>query len=343
VATRKEKVDAGLFLLIGVLLLIGTIAVVAGVNLERRGDVYLVKIPKSVGGLREGSVVKYLGVQVGRVKAVDFPAEDVESVRVRIEITRPSTPIRSGTFATLASNFLTGETSVELSGGANDEPRLVPGALIPWRPTTFMRVEDMLPGVIDELKRTVDNLNALLGPENQQRTGKLLEDLDHLALDLRERLGPFTDDVHGLRDSVGASGDRIATAAEGLRVDVTASVAEGVAELRGASRSVKEASEKLGVVAGRLDDSTSGLPNLVASIQRVTSRLDRLLATTDALVDDNRDDLRRALAQLAASARDFEELLEQLKRNPSDVIFSSPLPDHERGARPAGKPGKEGS
>src|SRR6185436_8365784 len=107
-ATRKEKVDAGLFLLIGVLLLAATIAIVAGVNLQHQGDAYLIKIPKSVGGLREGSVVKYLGVNVGRVKTVDFPAEDVESVNVLLEITRPSTPIRAGTFAMLSSNFLTG-------------------------------------------------------------------------------------------------------------------------------------------------------------------------------------------------------------------------------------------
>src|SRR2546427_734555 len=133
-ATRKEKVNAGLFLLIGILLIGATVAIVLRVKLERSGDVYLVKIPKSVGGLREGSIVKYLGVHVGRVKDVDFPIEDVTSVRVLLEITRPSTPIRTGTYATLASNFLTGETTIDLQGGAADQPRLVPGSLVQWRP-----------------------------------------------------------------------------------------------------------------------------------------------------------------------------------------------------------------
>jgi hypothetical protein len=72
-ATRKEKVNAGLFLLIGVLLISATIAVVAGLNLRQPGVPYTIRISKSVGGLREGSVVRYIGVPVGRVTDVDYP------------------------------------------------------------------------------------------------------------------------------------------------------------------------------------------------------------------------------------------------------------------------------
>ena len=89
-ATRKEKVNAGLFLLIGVLLISATIAVVAGINLRRPGVPYSIRISKSVGGLREGSIVRYLGVPVGRVVDVDFPKEGGEVVNVAIEITKAS-------------------------------------------------------------------------------------------------------------------------------------------------------------------------------------------------------------------------------------------------------------
>ena len=80
-ATRKEKVNAGLFLLIGVLLISLTIAVVAGLNLRQPGVPYSIRISKSVGGLREGSVVRCLGVPVGRVRDVDFPKGGGESYR----------------------------------------------------------------------------------------------------------------------------------------------------------------------------------------------------------------------------------------------------------------------
>jgi phospholipid/cholesterol/gamma-HCH transport system substrate-binding protein len=342
VATRKEKVDAGLFLLIGVLLLAGTIAVVAGVNLERGGDLYLIKIPKSVGGLREGSAVKYLGVSVGRVKVVDFPVEDVESVRVRIEVTRPSTPIKSGTYATLSSNFLTGETSIDLQGGANEEAQLRPGSLIPWRPTSLMRLEDALPTVIEDLKRVVGNLNALLDEESRKRIARLLEDFDALAVGLHGELGPLRDEVRALREQLGGAGERIADEAGALRRDVTASVQSGVEELKGAAGSVGAASQRIAAAVDRLDREGEGLPELVTAARTLAERLDRLVVDADTLVDDNRDVLRRALVKLERSAREFEELVGQLRRTPSDVIFAEPPPEHERGAAPADKPSKGG-
>ena len=341
-ATRKEKVDAGLFLLIGVLLFGGTIAVVAGLNLERSGDVYLIKIPKSVGALREGSIVKYLGVNVGRVKSVEFPAEDVESVRVSVEITRASTPIKSGTFATLTSNFLTGETSIELQGGANDEARLLAGSLIPWRPSTFMRLEDSLPGVLDELRHVVARLGDLLDAENRERVARMIDDFDALAVDLRGQVGPLGEEVRALRQSLADAGDRIAAAAVGLRADVDASLGSGIADLKSAARSVEGAASRLSEVTGRIDEGAQGLPALVASIRRVAERLDRVLASTDTMVDENRDGLRRTLARFESSAREFEELLDRLERDPSDLLFASPPDERERGARSGGKPAKGG-
>src|SRR5204862_302519 len=52
-ATRMEKVNAGLFLLVGTLIFIGTIALIAGFELRRSGTIYRIKISKSVGNLRE--------------------------------------------------------------------------------------------------------------------------------------------------------------------------------------------------------------------------------------------------------------------------------------------------
>jgi ABC-type transporter Mla subunit MlaD len=216
-ATRKEKVNAGLFLLIGVLLISLTIAVVAGLNLRQPGVPYTIRISKSVGGLREGSVVRYLGVPVGRVKDVDFPKNGGEVVLVEIEITKASTPIRAGTYATLASNFLTGETSIELLGGSDDGARLLPESIINWRPTTLMRLEDSLPGVLDELKKVVIDVHELFGSDNQTRIAKLIDDVDAAVLELHSRIEPMARDVQDVKERLALSSESIADSAAGLR------------------------------------------------------------------------------------------------------------------------------
>lgn len=334
-ASRKEKVNAGLFLLIGIVLLGGAIAIVGGLNLERRGDGYLIKIPKSVGGLREGAAVKYLGVNVGRVTKVDFPAEDVESVRVFVEITRRSTPIKKGTFASLTSNFLTGETSVDLQGGTNDEPSLVPGSILAWRPTTLMRLEDSLPGVIDELKHVVAGINQLLGPENQTRVAKLVDDVDALANEVRGQVAPLAHDLQGLRADLSDASRQVAAAAGGIRSDVGDGVAKGASSLESAAKSIEALTAKLSRVADQLESGADGVPALVASVRETSGRLGGALASTQRLVDENGDSFGRTLIQLQSTARELELLIEQLQRNPSDLVFSDPPPEHRRGERAA--------
>lgn len=339
-ATRKEKVNAGLFLLIGVLLITGTIAIVAGVSLQRTGDLYGIKIAKSVGGLHPGSGVRYLGVPVGRVQKVGFTPDDVTAVTVMIEIDEPTTPITAGTFAMLTSNFLTGETAIDLQGGGNDAQRLPPGSLLRWQPTTFMRLEDSLPGVLDELKHVVSNLNSLLGPENRERISKLVDDTDALAKDVRSEVEPLAQQMRQLKTELAGAADRIAVAAGGLRTDVTASVASGVSDLKAASKSIEAVTAKLTKVVEKLDDGTTGVPEIVASLQKITGRLDRLVQSTNGMVDDNREGLRRTLGQFESSARELARLLEQLGRNPSDLIFSAPAKEHVRGDAASAKTGK---
>jgi phospholipid/cholesterol/gamma-HCH transport system substrate-binding protein len=338
-ATRKEKVNAGLFLLIGILLLSGTIALVAGLNLHRPGEPYSIRISKSVGGLREGSVVRYLGVPVGRVRGVDFPKDDVETVNVEVEITKASTPIRSGTYATLASNFLTGETTIELLGGGNDDVRLLPGSIINWRPTTLMRMEDSLPGVLDELKKVAADLHELFGTTNQSRITKLVDDLDATVVDLHERVAPLAGDLHDMKQELAAAGGRVAEEAGGLRRDLNASIGSGVADLKSAARSIEGVTGKLAIAADNLAKGTDGLDKLMAALRDSAERLDRVLGGADALVDDNRDELRRTLTSLRQTSRELEEVLGTVQQDPSRLIFSRPQPERTREAGPAGRGG----
>src|SRR5262245_38699242 len=321
-ATRKEKVNAGLFLLIGLLLISATIAVVAGLNLRRPGVPYSIRISKSVGGLREGSIVRYLGVPVGRVVDVDFPKEGGEVVNVDIEITKASTPIRAETYATLASNFLTGETTIELLGGSEEGSRLLPQSIITWRPTTLMRLEDSLPSVLDELRKVVADVHELLSPDNRSRIAKLVDDVDAAVVAVHERIDPMANDLHDVTERLGKSGESIADSAGGLRRDVTASVESGVASLKAASKSIEGVTAKLSTVGDQMIKGTAGFDELVASLRGAAERLDDALGGTDALVGDNRDELRRTIGALRRSSRELEALLAEIKHDPSLLIFS---------------------
>ena len=60
-ATRQEKVSAGLFLLTGVLLLSALVALIAGLRLRGAQKEYLIRFTESVGRLTRGATVSYYG------------------------------------------------------------------------------------------------------------------------------------------------------------------------------------------------------------------------------------------------------------------------------------------
>ena len=258
-----------------------------------------------------------------------------------IEITKASTPIRAGTYATLASNFLTGETSIELLGGSDDGARLLPESIINWRPTTLMRLEDSLPSVLDELKKVVIDVHELFGSDNQARIAKLIDDVDAAVLELHARIEPMARDVSDVKERLALSSESIADSAAGLRRDVTASVDSGVTSLKAASKSIEAVTAKLSTVGDQLIAGTDGVDELVKSLRAAAARLDDALGGTDALVLDNSDELRRTIGALRQSSRELAALLAELKRDPSALLFSDKEPERTREAV-ADKPVRHG-
>ena len=117
------------YVLVGLFVLVLTLTLIAGVLWLGSGgpgrvyDEYLVYMQESVSGLNRDNVVKYHGVNVGRVRAISLDPERAEEVRLLLEIDR-GTPIREDTVATLETQGLTGLAFINLTGGSADSPPL---------------------------------------------------------------------------------------------------------------------------------------------------------------------------------------------------------------------------
>src|SRR5882724_13232200 len=67
---------------------------------QREGKIYDIYFSGSVSGLNDGAAVRYKGVAIGRVLGIRLDPENVERIRVRIEVdTR--TPIKQDAVASL--------------------------------------------------------------------------------------------------------------------------------------------------------------------------------------------------------------------------------------------------
>ena len=128
-----------------------------------------------VGGLNDGATVRLAGVQIGRVKRVNLPAEPGGKVRVDLTIARRfSNRVRQNSVARIETQGLLGDRIVEITVGTADAPPTHDGDVIASRdPTDFSKIigqgaETMknVAALADSLKETADAL----------RQSKIIED-----------------------------------------------------------------------------------------------------------------------------------------------------------------------
>jgi phospholipid/cholesterol/gamma-HCH transport system substrate-binding protein len=175
-ASREEKVTAGLFVLVGLVLIIITVAVIAGFRLKRAEKIYFVNFTESVSGLEAESTVTYQGVPAGRVKNIEF-TDDVATIRVVLGLD-PDLPVKVSAKATLKQHFITNRTIIELIGGTNQDADLPPGSFIEWQETGLMIVQRSVPEMLNKISDSLEAVRTVLAPENVQRFGRIMENLD---------------------------------------------------------------------------------------------------------------------------------------------------------------------
>jgi phospholipid/cholesterol/gamma-HCH transport system substrate-binding protein len=187
------------FALVGAFVLLLSAALIGGVlwlssdkSYGTAFDTYVVYMKESVAGLSPDGWVGYHGVHVGRVRRIALARDNVEEVKLTLDIER-GTPIKQDTVAVLRTQGLTGIAYVELTGGTRDSPplRAKPGEPYPVIPTgppsLLVRTDAALTTLIDSLTRSSNNLNALLDKDNRAAVKQTLANLALVSRTLAAR------------------------------------------------------------------------------------------------------------------------------------------------------------
>lgn len=166
------------YTLVGLIVLVLTGAMIAtglwlSVGFDKKEySQYVVYIHEAVSGLNEEAPVKYSGVQVGYVSKIRLNHEDPQLVEIILNIEK-GTPITTSTYATLLSQGITGVSYVGLSAASSDLSPLekLPGEpfpVIPAKPSLFNQLDRAIKEVSDnvnkvavEVQRIFDRKNAL--------------------------------------------------------------------------------------------------------------------------------------------------------------------------------------
>lgn len=280
----STEAKVGAVSLIGLLLLGYMVVFLGGVSFGEKGYP-LQAVFGEVGGLKEGNVVRYAGVDVGRVDAVRTSDKGVE-VLMRIN---PGIKIPEGSRFTIGTDGLLGEKFINIvpprqSGGGH----LQPGSTVLGEdPHSLDKLVGSADRVLADVQKLVQSLNEVLGDEKVKAA---LKATALNARDMTERLNEFS--------------AALARMAQHNEQDVNAMVGN-----------LKVMSASLRDVAGRVDRMVAAVDNngqtskdlreTIENLKKTSVRVEKIAASLEDITTD--PDTAKNIKETLRNARDVSD------------------------------------
>ena len=251
-------------------------------------DEYDIFYSQSVDGLANGSQVSFAGVPVGQVTEIALAKGNPEFVRVRIKV-KDDVPILVGTQATIQASF-TGVSTILLDGARKGAPEITCETtacpegrpVIPPGRGGFGEIVANAPLLLERLATLTEQLNTILGPENQQEISGILRNTNRLTAGLADATPELTANLKEFRTTMAEFNqtmdalEQVANSSDALLKN------EGQPLARELTSTLASANKALASLSAMLEDTrpaarqlrTSTLPNAEATLQdlRATSR-----------------------------------------------------------------------
>lgn len=295
--TRASYVLIGGFIVALMLALVGFAMWLAGAGVGEERQQYYVYFTGSVTGLAEGSPVRRRGVPFGNVLDIRIDPDDVGRVRVTLE-TPADPPIKSDAQALLELQGLTGAAFIQITGGSQTAPDLLPSRdtpipVIPAKDSAFADLLEGAPRLLGELISLAENANKVLSVENQQALTDTLANIAQFSETLAAQsatLDSTLTNADALLAEVRVYLDQLNQTLEDEIFILSDEVSQTTQSFRQTARSITETSDELrGILAenrtalrdfsgqGLYEASLllSELRDLVSNLNAVTSRIER--------------------------------------------------------------------
>jgi phospholipid/cholesterol/gamma-HCH transport system substrate-binding protein len=298
---------------IGCLALLGiTVYYVGNEQWGRRLTPYRTYL-RYAGGVGPGSEVLFGGIGVGRVTAVQAWRQDPTRIEILLEV-KEGTPFNEKSVATLGSVSLMSSPAISVTTGTLNARRLNPGEAIPSQET--VSIDEMarrLSGIADsaailitevrgeikdiggQAQTVLANLDDVTGPANRNQIAGILRQANTLLAREGPKLDRITDQVLTVTQDADSAIKKVGPLVD--HTDATiANVNSTIDQLR--------------------DPIREDLAQLHATMEQAKS----LIASVQAMVRVNDDNIRGTLEDLRVAAENLDQLSDHVKQRPWSLV-----------------------
>lgn len=327
-ANLKTKFSVGLFMIVGITIVIVGVVWLGMSNYLKKGQLCVAYFDESVQGLDRDSAVKYRGVNVGRVHSIDIGSDNnLIEVMILIEADVDLEDVLHDIVGQLKAVGITGLMFIELDRRTDGDQLTYPPddvtppyPVIATRPSDiakfFQGIDDVFDtlraldtkAISDELVLAIRKVNQVM---DELRLEALITEIQQTVHNLQRLVHP--EKVERLVRSFQQTSDGLS------RMAVNAD--SGIDDIR---RAVNRLERILDSSGPDVQEVTADLKASAAEVKRAMAHLATAMETTDQSVDMIRRQAVQTLYRIDRAGDNLNRFLDRLSGDPSQLLFSTP-------------------
>jgi phospholipid/cholesterol/gamma-HCH transport system substrate-binding protein len=330
--TKANYAIVGLFTVVVLLLAFGFVYWMSIYGREGEMERLVVRIPGSANGLSVGSAVRFNGIPIGSVRALNFDRKDPRYSLAVTEV-RSDSPIYPSTRAVLEIQGLTGAAYIELSGGNPQQERLIEKALKAGEVPTLLAEQSGVTNIVatasEIMNRTETTLIQLQGFVNDNRkpltsTISNVEVFSQALKNNSKGIDEFLQSVTSLSGTIKslsgrldltlASVDSLVKAVDAKKIDAILANAEKV------SKDLADASGGVSQAVDTFNKTAEAYRIVGDKAAKTLDKVDQLMAAVDpADVKSSMSDIRAAVADARQAIQTFRGVASDIENRRPDI------------------------
>lgn len=182
---QKKEIKVGLMIFVSLVILGLFLLAIFGIQLGTKTHLYRIYLDY-VGGISEGSLVKYMGMDVGQVHKISFAEDQPNLIELQLEV-KASTPIKTDSRAFVTSIGLMADHHIEISPGSPEANLLPSGSELSTKKVlSFAQMSEVMGDLNQQTQTLLAQLNAVLGEDNRAHLSSIARNMDSLMINLQE-------------------------------------------------------------------------------------------------------------------------------------------------------------